>query len=169
MPILNGFPQGGGDGKFLPLTGGTMSGSIAMGSNKLTGLANGTATGDAVNLGQLNGKLSTSGGTMSGALNMGSKKITNLAAGTSSTDAANLGQLKDAGKFKGILVSNGSSSYGGYTLYFTPTGVMVCQYSSESTNVSGEAIVNIKQMMFDAYPWFSSITSMEYKDRKSVV
>ena len=33
----------------LPLAGGTMSGVIAMGSNKITGLANPTATGDAVN------------------------------------------------------------------------------------------------------------------------
>ena len=40
-------------GQFLPLTGGTMTGPIAMGSNKITGLADGTATGDAVNKGQL--------------------------------------------------------------------------------------------------------------------
>ena len=33
----------------LPLAGGTMSGVIAMGSNKITGLASPTATGDAVN------------------------------------------------------------------------------------------------------------------------
>lgn len=38
----------------LSLSGGTMSGAIAMGSNKVTGLATGTADGDAVNVGQLN-------------------------------------------------------------------------------------------------------------------
>ena len=37
----------------LPLTGGTMSGSIAMGNQKITGLANGTSTNEAVNYGQL--------------------------------------------------------------------------------------------------------------------
>lgn len=43
----------------LPKAGGTMSGAIAMGSNKITGLANGTADGDAVNLGQVSGLIST--------------------------------------------------------------------------------------------------------------
>lgn len=40
-------------GPFLPLAGGTMTGAIAMGSNKITGLANGTVSGDSVNFGQL--------------------------------------------------------------------------------------------------------------------
>lgn len=44
------------DGK-LNLTGGTMSGAIAMGSNKITGLADGTTTNDAVNFGQLDAKM----------------------------------------------------------------------------------------------------------------
>jgi hypothetical protein len=39
-------------GQFLPLTGGTMSGAIAMGNNKVTGLAAGTVSGDAVHKGQ---------------------------------------------------------------------------------------------------------------------
>lgn len=37
----------------LPKTGGTMSGAIAMGSNKITGLANGTAATDAAAFGQI--------------------------------------------------------------------------------------------------------------------
>jgi hypothetical protein len=37
----------------LPLAGGTMSGAIAMGGSKVTGLGNGSASGDAVNKGQL--------------------------------------------------------------------------------------------------------------------
>ena len=36
-------------GGLLPLTGGTMSGSIAMGANQITGVANGTAATDAIN------------------------------------------------------------------------------------------------------------------------
>ena len=44
---------------FLPLAGGTMTGAIAMGSNKITGLANGTADNDAVNLSQMNSAIST--------------------------------------------------------------------------------------------------------------
>jgi len=38
----------------LSTSGGTMSGAIAMGSNKITGLANGTASGDALHYGQIN-------------------------------------------------------------------------------------------------------------------
>lgn len=41
------------DALLLPKAGGTMSGAIAMGGAKITGLGNGTASGDAVNLGQL--------------------------------------------------------------------------------------------------------------------
>jgi len=37
----------------LAKAGGTMSGAIAMGANKITGLAAGNASGDAVNVGQL--------------------------------------------------------------------------------------------------------------------
>ena len=40
-------------GLYLPLTGGTMSGAIAMGANKITGLANGTAAQDAAAFGQI--------------------------------------------------------------------------------------------------------------------
>lgn len=43
----------------LPAAGGTMGGAIAMGSHKITGLADGTADGDAVNLGQVSGLIST--------------------------------------------------------------------------------------------------------------
>ena len=38
---------------FLPLAGGTMTGAVAMGSQKITGLADGTASADAINKGQL--------------------------------------------------------------------------------------------------------------------
>lgn len=44
----------------LPKTGGAMSGAIAMGSNKITGLAAGTADGDAVNVSQMASAISQS-------------------------------------------------------------------------------------------------------------
>lgn len=44
-------------GGLLPLTGGTMSGAIAMGATKVTGLANGTASGDAINKGQADARV----------------------------------------------------------------------------------------------------------------
>ncbi len=53
---------GGGGGGGLPTTGGTMTGPIAMSGNKVTGLGNGTASGDAAAFGQvpvLNGTAGT--------------------------------------------------------------------------------------------------------------
>ena len=52
--ILQGIQKlNGNDALKLPLAGGTMSGVINMGSNKISGLSNGTLTNDAVNYGQL--------------------------------------------------------------------------------------------------------------------
>jgi len=63
----------------LPLAGGTMTGAIAMGSNKVTGLDSGTASGDAVNKGQLDTMLPLAGGTMTGNIVMGSNMVTSSA------------------------------------------------------------------------------------------
>ena len=63
----------------LPLAGGTMTGAIAMGSNKVTGLTNGSASGDAVNKGQLDTMLPLAGGTMTGNIVMGSNMVTSSA------------------------------------------------------------------------------------------
>lgn len=49
------------DIRTLPLTGGTMSGNIAMGSNKITGLSDAAASGDALNLGQFTANMASSG------------------------------------------------------------------------------------------------------------
>ena len=79
----------------LPLAGGTMSGAIAMGSNKITGLGTPTATGDAATKDYADTKLSLAGGTMSGAIAMGSNKITGLADATNLTDAVNLNTINN--------------------------------------------------------------------------
>jgi len=49
----------------LPKTGGTMSGNIAMGSNKITNLTAGTANTDAVNKEQLDSLVEVATGTIS--------------------------------------------------------------------------------------------------------
>ena len=57
------------DATKLPLTGGTMSGAIAMGASKITGLANGTASTDAAAFGQIPTALppnGTAGGDLTG-------------------------------------------------------------------------------------------------------
>lgn len=67
-----------------------MGGALQMGANKITGLAPGTVSTDAVNKAQLDLKANLSGGTYTGDLNMGGFKITNLANPIAETDAINL-------------------------------------------------------------------------------
>ena len=72
----------------LPLAGGTMSGAIAMGTSKITGLGNPTANQDASTKAYVDSAaLLKVGGTMSGALAMGNNKITGLGTPTATTDA----------------------------------------------------------------------------------
>lgn len=76
----------------LPLAGGTMTGAIAMGTSKITGLGDPTAAQDAATKIYVdtadNLKLNLSGGTMSGAIAMGTNKITGLGDPTLAQDAA---------------------------------------------------------------------------------
>ena len=76
----------------LPLAGGTMTGAIAMGTSKITGLGDPTAAQDAATKTyvdtQRDTRLALSGGTMSGAINMGSNLITNVTDPASAQDAA---------------------------------------------------------------------------------
>ena len=75
----------------VPLAGGTMSGALAMGTNKVTGLGTPTATADATTKGYVDTadalKVAKAGDTMSGALAMGTNKVTGLGAPTAGTDA----------------------------------------------------------------------------------
>ena len=75
----------------LPLAGGTMSGAIAMGTSKITGLGNPTLAQDAATKTYVDTadalKLNLTGGTMSGAIAMGNSQITGLATPTTGTDA----------------------------------------------------------------------------------
>jgi len=77
----------------LPLAGGTMSGAIAMGTNKITGAGDPTAAQDVSTKvytdTQRDSRVAKSGDTMSGALAMGSNKITGLGTPTAGTDASN--------------------------------------------------------------------------------
>jgi hypothetical protein len=77
----------------LPLAGGTMSGAIAMGTNKITGLGTPTTSTDASTKAYVDTMLPLAGGTMSGAIAMGTNKITGLGTPTASTDAATKGYI----------------------------------------------------------------------------
>lgn len=76
----------------LSLTGGTMTGAIAMGTSKITGLGDPTSAQDAATKTYVDTadatKLALAGGTMSGAIAMGTNKITGMGDPTSNQDAA---------------------------------------------------------------------------------
>ena len=76
----------------LPLAGGTMTGAIAMGTAKITGLGDPTSAQDAATKTYVDTadalKLSLTGGTMSGAIAMGTNKITAVGDPTLAQDAA---------------------------------------------------------------------------------
>ncbi len=74
----------------LPLSGGTMSGAIAMATNKITGLGNPTAAQDAATKNYADSTfLTLSGGTMTGAIDMGSAKITTTYTPSNGPDLTN--------------------------------------------------------------------------------
>ena len=72
----------------LALAGGTMTGNIAMGTNKVTGLGTPTSNTDAATKAYADTMLPLTGGTMTGAIAMGTNKITGLGTPTANTDAA---------------------------------------------------------------------------------
>lgn len=76
----------------LSLSGGTMSGAIAMGTNRITGMGDPSGAQDAATKNYVDTqgalKLSLSGGTMSGAIAMGTNKITGMGDPTNAQDAA---------------------------------------------------------------------------------
>jgi hypothetical protein len=71
----------------LALAGGTMTGNIAMGTNKVTGLGTPTSNTDAATKAYADTMLPLAGGTMTGAIAMGTNKITGLGTPTANTDA----------------------------------------------------------------------------------
>ena len=74
----------------LPLAGGTMTGPIAMGTSKITGLGDPTAAQDAASKNYADTTfLGLAGGTMTGAIDMGSTKITTTYTPTNGPDLTN--------------------------------------------------------------------------------
>jgi hypothetical protein len=81
----------------LPLAGGTMSGAIAMGTNKITGLGTPTAGTDAATKTYVDssaaGGLPTTGGTMTGNIVMGANKVTSTATPSTADDLTRKGYV----------------------------------------------------------------------------
>jgi hypothetical protein len=104
-------------GQFLPLAGGTMTGPIAMGSNKITGLADGTATGDAVHKGQLDLKAPLESPALTG-----TPTAPTAAVATDTTQVATTAHVKLTGIGWGQTWQNVSGSRVANTWYTNSTG-----------------------------------------------
>jgi uncharacterized protein YjbI with pentapeptide repeats len=143
----------------LPLAGGTMTGAIAMGSNKITGLGTPTSTGDAATKDYADTKLSLAGGTMSGVLAMGANKITGVANPTNAQDVATKNYIDTAvlapSNLTGPITSSGAatsiaSQTGTGTKFVmdtSPTLVTPVLGVATATSVNGTTIPSSKTLV----------------------
>tara|TARA_R110002012_G_scaffold196220_1_gene364517 strand:- start:635 stop:2260 length:1626 start_codon:yes stop_codon:yes gene_type:complete len=109
----------------LALAGGTMTGAIAMGTNKITGLGTPTASADAVNKTYADTMLPLAGGTMTGNIVLGSNKATSTATPSAADD------LTRKGYVDGILGSATSAA--------TSAATATTKASEASTSASNAA------------------------------
>ena len=143
----------------LPLAGGTMSGAIAMGTNKITGLGTPTVSTDAATKAYADTMLPLAGGTMSGAIAMGTNKVTGLGTPTTSTDAAtkgyvdtvtvapsNLtGPITSVGAATSVAAQTGTGST--FVMNTSPTLVTPALGVATATSVNGTTIPTSKTLV----------------------
>jgi hypothetical protein len=104
--VASTYTQAAADALFFTKTGGTLTGAVAMSSNKITGLGTPTATGDAATKDYVDERLLLAGGTMTGTLN--------LATGTTTVEPLQF--------FAGSVLTTaiaGGEEYDGVVKYFT--------------------------------------------------
>jgi hypothetical protein len=143
----------------LPLAGGTMSGAIAMGTNKITGLGTPTATGDAATKDYADTKLALTGGTLSGVLAMGTNKITGVGDPTNAQDVvtkyyldnvvlapSNLtGPITSVGAATSIASQTGTGTK--FVMDNTPTLITPVLGVATATSVNGTTIPTSKTLV----------------------
>ena len=143
----------------LPLAGGTMTGAIAMGTNKITGLGTPSATDDAATKAYADGKLALTGGTLTGVLAMSANKITNLADPTDLTDAMTLnyfntaalapsnltGPITSIGPATAVASQTGTGSK--FVMDNTPTLITPVLGVATATSINGTTIPTSKTLV----------------------
>ena len=143
----------------LPLAGGTMSGAIAMGTNKITGLGTPTVNTDAATKAYADTMLPLAGGTMSGAIAMGTNKITGLGDPTNAQDAvtkyyldnvvlapSNLtGPITSVGNVTSIASQTGTGSK--FVVDNTPTLITPVLGVATATSINGTTIPSSKTLV----------------------
>jgi hypothetical protein len=136
-----------------------MSGAIAMGTNKITGLGTPTVSTDAATKAYADTMLPLAGGTMSGAIAMGTNKVTGLGTPTTSTDAAtkgyvdtvtvapsNLtGPITSVGAATSVAAQTGTGST--FVMNTSPTLVTPALGVATATSVNGTTIPSSKTLV----------------------
>jgi hypothetical protein len=159
----------------LPFAGGTMTGAIAMGTNKITGLGTPTVSTDASTKAYADTMLPLAGGTMSGAIAMGTNKITGMGTPTVSTDAATKGYVDGVtvapSNLTGPITSVGSatsiaSQTGTGTKFVvdtSPTLVTPVLGVATATSINGTTIPSTKTLVVttDKLSTLAATTSAE--------
>ena len=143
----------------LPLAGGTMSGAIAMGTNKITGLGTPTVSTDAATKAYADTMLPLAGGTMSGAIAMGTNKITGLGDPTNLQDAVTINYLNSTvlapsnltGPITSIGAATSIASQTGTGTKFvmdnTPTLITPVLGVATATSINGTTIPSSKTLV----------------------
>ena len=106
LTIADDLPLSQLDGRYLELSGGTMSGAIAMGSNKVTGLANGSGAQDAAAFGQV----PVIGGTTFGPVLLGAGSLS--AAQTANLLILHMIYIPVPVTLTGLAIANGATATG---------------------------------------------------------
>jgi hypothetical protein len=143
----------------LPLAGGTMSGAIAMGTNKITGLGTPTVSTDAATKAYADTMLPLAGGTMSGAIAMGTSKITGVGDPTNAQDVvtkyyldnvvlapSNLtGPITSVGSATSIASQTGTGTK--FVVDTSPTLVTPVLGVATATSINGTSIPSTKTLV----------------------
>ena len=143
----------------LPLAGGTMSGAIAMGTSKITGLGTPTVSTDAATKAYADTMLPLAGGTMSGVIAMGTNKITGVGDPTAAQDVvtkyyldnvvlapSNLtGPITSVGSATSVAAQTGTGST--FVMNTSPTLVTPVLGVATATSINSTTIPSSKTLV----------------------
>ena len=130
------------DATKLPLTGGTMSGPLNMGSQKIASLADGTALTDAITLGQLDQRITVDQSLDTIILNPASNSIDDPAVTTSVITAASGSQPSRIGSSNQVTLSFTSSGIVAPWRTYKVTGTGTVIYNG-TTNAAGTTFSSV--------------------------
>ena len=134
----------------LPLAGGTMSGAIAMGTNKITGLDTPTAGTDATNKtyvdAQRDTRLALAGGTMTGNIVLGANKATSTATPTTDDDLTRKGYVDGIlGSATAAATSAGDAATSETNAATSATDAQTAETNAQAAETGAEAARDLAQ------------------------